>query len=134
MFFDYRDNLIVKILGNMEVFLGSTFSIIFGLIIYNVINLFFFKNLLKRFGLVKKSKKDFYECGFRPQKQKPVQISIQFFMITIFFLLYDIELLFLFPFLSGLSYAGLFDFFIFFIFIFLFVISLVIDYLKHVLY
>jgi len=96
-------------MGDFEVFYSYLISIVFGLVIYNVINIFFFKNLLKRFGLAKLSRKDFYECGFRPQTQKPIKLPIQFLMICIFFLLYDIELLFFFPFLSGLLFSGLFD-------------------------
>ena len=50
-----------------------------------------------RFGVLKVARKDFYECGFRPQNQKPIQVPIQFLLVCIFFLLYDIELIFIFP-------------------------------------
>lgn len=123
-----------NLMGDFEVFYSYVISIIFGVIIYNVINIFFFKNLIKRFGSFKLSRKDFYECGFRPQVQKPIKLSIQFLMICIFFLLYDIELLFFFPFLSSLVFTSFFDIFIFLIFILLFIISMLIDYNRHVLY
>ena len=109
-------------------------SFFFGVIIYNVINVFFYKNLISRFGTFKLSRKDFYECGFRPINQKSIKIPIQFLIICIFFLIYDIELLFFFPFLSGFSYLAIFDLFIFIIFILFFIISLFIDYNKHALY
>jgi NADH:ubiquinone oxidoreductase subunit 3 (subunit A) len=109
-------------------------SLLFSVVIYNVINIMFYKDLLRRFGFFKLSRKDFYECGFRPQLQKPIKLSIQFLMICIFFLLYDIELLFIFPFVSGISFFGFFDFFIFWLFILFFIISMLIDYDRHVLF
>jgi NADH-quinone oxidoreductase subunit A len=121
-------------MGEFEVFYCYVVSLIFGIIIYNVINIFFFKSLLKRFGVFKLGRKDFYECGFRPQSQKPIKLPIQFLMICIFFLLYDIELLFFFPFISGLMFSTLFDWVLFYFFIFLVLISLVIDYNRHALY
>lgn len=121
-------------MGGFEVFSGYLCSLIFGIIIYNVINVFYFKNLLKRFGIFKLGRRDFYECGFRPQTQKPIKLPIQFLLICIFFLLYDIELLFFFPFISGIWYVGLFDLSLFIFFILLFILSLVIDYDRHALY
>ena len=83
-------------LGDFEIFY-TTFSIILlGSIIYNIINSFSFRDLIKRFGFLKTSRRDFYECGFRPITQKTIRIPIQFILICIFFLLYDIELIFYF--------------------------------------
>ena len=65
------------------------------------------------FGFVKISRRDFYECGFRPITQKTIRVPIQFMLICIFFLLYDIELVFLFPFVSGFTFTGLYDILLF---------------------
>jgi NADH:ubiquinone oxidoreductase subunit 3 (subunit A) len=51
-----------------------------------------------------------------------------------FFLLYDIELVFLFPYASGVLFAGLFDLLLLLLFFGLFFLSLVIDYERHALY
>lgn len=72
-------------MGDFEVFFNYFSVIILGIIIYNVISSFTFKNLLKRFGFLKISRKDFYECGFRPQTQKPIKLPIQFLLICVFF-------------------------------------------------
>lgn len=125
----YSINLLT--LGTSEVFISTTWSLLFSIIIFNIINIFFHKNLIKRFGLLKKSKKDFYECGFKPQTQKPIKLSIQFLLILIFFLLYDIELLFFFPFISNIAAISFYDFFLFLLFNFFLILSLVIDYYKH---
>lgn len=120
-------------MGDLEVFFNYINVIILGTIVYNVINLISFKNLLKRFGFLKISRKDYYECGFRPQHQRPIKLPIQFLLITIFFLMYDIEFVFIFPYVSGITYNGFFDFILFFLFFFLFFCSLFIDYERHAL-
>jgi NADH:ubiquinone oxidoreductase subunit 3 (subunit A) len=93
-------------MGDYEV-ISSVLSIfILTTLIYNLLTFFSFKNILYRFGFLKNTRRDFYECGFKPQNQKPIKISIQFLIICIFFLLYDIELIFLFPFISGITFLG----------------------------
>jgi NADH-quinone oxidoreductase subunit A len=109
-------------------------TLVLGIIIYNVIACFSFKNLLKRFGFLKISRRDFYECGFKPQTQKPIKLPIQFLLICVFFLLYDIELVFLFPYVSGIMFTGLYDFLLLIFFFILFAFSLVVDYERHALY
>jgi NADH-quinone oxidoreductase subunit A len=121
-------------LGDFEVFINYFSVLILGVIVYNVINCFAFRDLLKRFGFLKISRRDFYECGFRPQTQKPIRLSVQFLLICVFFLLYDIELIFLFPYVSGIMFVGLYDMLLLLLFFFLFLSSLIIDYERHVLY
>jgi len=96
-------------MGDFEIFIAILSVTILSFIIYNVINLFSFKNLIKRFGFLKIARRDFYECGFRPTSQKTIRLPIQFLLICIFFLLYDIELVFLFPFVSAITFIGLTD-------------------------
>jgi NADH-quinone oxidoreductase subunit A len=121
-------------MGDFEVFINYVTVMILAIIIYNVINIFSFKSLITRFGLTKLSRKDFYECGFKPQKQKPIQLPIQFLLICVFFLLYDVELVFLFPYVSGLLYCGAYDFLLLIFFFLLLLFSLFVDYERHALY
>jgi NADH:ubiquinone oxidoreductase subunit 3 (subunit A) len=120
-------------LGDFEIFFASASVIVLGFIIYNVINCFSFRDLLKRFGFLKISRRDFYECGFRPVTQKTIRLPIQFLLICIFFLLYDIELIFLFPFVSGITFLGLYDTLVIFLFFLVLFISLVFDFNRHAL-
>ena len=83
---------------------------------------------------MKKSRKDFYECGFKPQVQRIIKISIQFLLISVFFLLYDIELVFLFPFVSSFTYIGFYDFLLLILFFLVLFKSLNIDYERHALF
>lgn len=121
-------------MGDFEVFLNYLSVMILGIIVYNIINCFGFRDLLKRFGFLKIARKDFYECGFKPQTQKPIRLPIQFLLICVFFLLYDIELIFLFPYVSGLIFAGFYDSILLLFFFILLLFSLIVDYDRHALY
>jgi NADH:ubiquinone oxidoreductase subunit 3 (subunit A) len=58
-----------------------------------------------------------YECGFEPYEDARNIFEIKFFLLALFFLIFDIEALFLFPwvisldFLTNDSFWYLFDFF-----------------------
>lgn len=107
--------------------------VILTVLVYNIITFTTFKDYLRRFGLLKNTRRDFYECGFKPQTQRPIKISIQFLMICIFFIIYDIELIFLIPFISGLSFLGLYESALLVFFFSVFFSSLIFDYDRHVL-
>ena len=120
-------------MGDFDIFFAVLSVMVLGFVVYNVINCFSFRELLKRFGYLKVARRDFYECGFRPTTQKPIRLPIQFLLICVFFLLYDIELIFLFPFVSGITYCGLYDLVIIILFFFLFFVSLIFDFNRHAL-
>lgn len=121
-------------IGDFDVLFIYMSVLILGVVVYNLINYFTFKDILRRFGFLKIARRDYYECGFRPQTQKPIQLSIQFLLICIFFLLYDIELIFLFPYISGILFTGFFDFLLLLFFFFFFLLSIILDYNRHALY
>jgi len=93
-----------------------------------------YKDLLRRFGFLKATRRDFYECGFRPMSQRPIKITLQFLLIAVFFLLYDIELIFLFPFVAGFTASGFYDLLLVVFFFTILFVSLKIDYERHALY
>lgn len=74
-----------------------------------------------------KNRKKFYECGFKSISDFSITINIKFSMVAIFLLLYDIEFIFLVPFLFNYLYANFIIFFIFLFFITLIILSLVFD-------
>lgn len=120
-------------MGDFDIFFSVTSIIILSFIIYNLLNSFSFRNLIRRFGLLKIARRDFYECGFRPTTQKSVRLPIPFLLICIFFLLYDIELIFLFPLVSAISFFGLLDFALLLFFFIVLLVSLTFDSQRHAL-
>jgi NADH:ubiquinone oxidoreductase subunit 3 (subunit A) len=121
-------------MGDFELFVCVLSVVLLAVLVYNVITCLSYKDILRRFGFLKNTRRDFYECGFKPQTQKPVRISIQFLLICIFFLLYDIELVFLFPFFSGSTFLGLLDLSLIFLFFTVLFLSLNLDYERHALF
>lgn len=101
--------------------------------IISILSIFSLKNILLRFGVLKSSRRDYYECGFRPSSQKTIQISSQFFIICILFLIYDIELIFSFPLISSILMNNFVDFFNFFLIYITMCLSLIYDYDKNLL-
>jgi len=120
-------------MGDFEIMNALLSVALLAVVVFTVINVLTFKDFLRRFGLLKLSRRDFYECGFKPQTQQPINISIQFILICIFFLLYDIELVFLFPFVSGYTFSGLYDLILIILFFTVFGVSLSVDYERHAL-
>lgn len=121
------------VMGDFEIFLGILTVTLLAVVVYNVITAISFRDLLRRFGFFKTARRDFYECGFRPQTQKPIRLPIQFLLICVFFLLYDIELIFLFPLVSSSTFLVFHDLFLLVVFFLLFLLSLVIDFNRHAL-
>jgi NADH:ubiquinone oxidoreductase subunit 3 (subunit A) len=121
-------------MGDFELFICFMSVSLLSTLVYNVITVLSFKDILRRFGFLKATRRDFYECGFKPQTQRPVRISLQFLLICVFFLLYDIELVFLFPFVSGITYTGLYDLLLLILFFSVLLVSLNVDYERHALY
>lgn len=121
-------------MGDFELFICVISVSLLSTVVYNVITILSFKDILRRFGFLKATRRDFYECGFKPQTQRPVRISLQFLLICVFFLLYDIELVFLFPFVSGITHTGLYDLLLLILFFSVLLISLNVDYERHALY
>lgn len=78
-------------------------------------------------------KKKFYECGFNSLTDINIQININFLLIGIFLILYDIEFTFLFPFLFNITYVNLINFIFFTIFFLLIILSLLYDWQSNAL-
>jgi len=59
-----------------------------------------------------------YECGFEPFEDARTFFDIRFYLIALLFLLFDIEVLFLFPWSLSLSCIGFFGFWLMIEFLF----------------
>ena len=42
-----------------------------------------------------------YECGIVPSNEPPERFPVKFFLVAMIFIVFDIEIIFLFPFASG---------------------------------
>lgn len=51
-----------------------------------------------------------YECGFEPFDDARMPFDVQFYLVAILFIIFDLEIAFLFPWAAAFSEVGLFGF------------------------
>ena len=73
------------------------------------------------------AKKQFYECGFKAISELNIQVNINFSLVCVFLILYDIEFTFLFPILFNFFSISFCDFLLVLFFILLIIVSLIYD-------
>lgn len=115
---------------------------IYNFLVGDIVLFFFFKNILifsiifwilliicSYFYKIKnhKSKKQFCECGFKSLSDINIQININFIMVAVFLVLYDIEFVLLFPILFNIIHISIYNYMFFSIFIILIIASLFYD-------
>ena len=110
-----------------------------GLIVLNCFIFSFIFWLLTFFSKIfyvskyKNYKLDFYECGFQRTSFLKVNYSIQYILLSTFLILYDGELLLLYPVFMDLVYTSNYIITVIFFFIFLLVLAVLVDYLYSTL-
>ena len=95
------------------------FGMIFWLLVWASEYFFTKKNHL--------AKKQFYECGFKTLSELNIQINLNFSMMCVFLILYDIEFTFLFPILFNFWNISILNFLFLILFLILILASLYYD-------
>ena len=99
----------IGIFENIQYFI---FVFFLGSLICLILTCFLYKYIIIRVNSLKNERKSFYECGFKPNIQKPIQISLQFIVISILFILFDTDLLFFYPLVSSIFFFSVSDLFL----------------------
>ena len=74
-----------------------------------------------------------YECGFEPFNDSRMEFDIRFYLVAILFIIFDLEIAFLFPWAITLGNIGLFGFFSMMLFLFILTIGFIYDWKKGAL-
>jgi len=74
-----------------------------------------------------------YECGFSPLGDARSKFSVQFYLVAILFIIFDLEVLFLFPFAVTLYETSLYGFWVVLIFLIILTIGYVYEWSKGAL-
>lgn len=74
-----------------------------------------------------------FECGFEPIGDTKDMFSVHFYMVSILFLIFDLEILFLFPWSINIEKSGLLGFLSIICFILLLLIGFAFEWLEGVL-
>jgi len=74
-----------------------------------------------------------YECGFIPFTNRRLNFNINFHVVAILFIIFDLEVLFLFPWVVNLPFIGLFGFYSMVVFFALLVLGLILEFRSGIL-
>lgn len=74
-----------------------------------------------------------YECGFDPFEDSLYQFDIKFYLVSIIFILFDIEISFLFPWIIVFDQLDLFNFIIIILFLLILCISFLYEWYRGAL-
>ena len=78
-------------------------------------------------------KKSPYECGFEGQGKVRNNFSVQFYLVAILFIIFDLEIAFLVPWAISLKSIGAFGYYSMMFFLFILTIGLIYEYKKEAL-
>jgi NADH:ubiquinone oxidoreductase subunit 3 (subunit A) len=81
-------------------------------------------------------KNSVYECGFDTFSLNPIikNFEIEFLLIALLFLIFDLEIMLLIPWILFYSHLGIFGYLIFLIFLIILLIGFLIEYFRGILH
>ena len=74
-----------------------------------------------------------YECGFEAFDDSRMEFDVRFYLVAILFIIFDLEIVFLFPWAISLGKIGLFGFISMMIFLFILTIGFIYEWKKGAL-
>ena len=74
-----------------------------------------------------------YECGFDPFEDSRMEFDVRFYLVAILFIIFDLEIAFLFPWAISLGKIGIFGFISMMIFLFILTIGFIYEWKKGAL-
>ena len=115
-------------------FLQNYFSILLFLIIALILSVgFIMVNFLFSPKNPDPEKLSSYECGFEPFSDSRIEFDVRFYLVAILFIIFDLEIAFLFPWAISLGQIGLFGFISMMIFLFILTIGFIYEWKKGAL-
>ena len=74
-----------------------------------------------------------YECGFEAFENSRMKFDVRYYLVAILFIIFDLEIAFLFPWAVALDEIGVYGFLAMAIFLFILVIGFVYEWMKGAL-
>jgi len=74
-----------------------------------------------------------YECGFQPFEDTRQKFDIKYYLVAILFIVFDLEIMFVFPWIKIWAYVGIFGLVILFVFLVVLTIGFIYEVKKEAL-
>ena len=74
-----------------------------------------------------------YECGFEPFNDSSIEFDVRFYLVAILFIIFDLEIAFLFPWAISLGNIGILGFCSMMIFLFILTVGFIYEWKKGAL-
>ena len=74
-----------------------------------------------------------YECGFEPFDETRGKFEVKFYLVAILFIIFDLEIIFLFPWAVAFKEIGIFGFWSMMFFLFVLTVGFIYEWLKGAL-
>jgi len=74
-----------------------------------------------------------YECGFHPFEDTRQEFNVRFYLVSILFIIFDLEIVFLFPWIISLKFLSLNSFFLIIFFLIILTVGFIYEWLKGAL-
>ena len=117
-----------------EIFLEDYFSIVLFLLIALVLSCgFILLNFVLSPSRPDPEKLSPYECGFEPFNDSRMEFDVRFYLVAILFIIFDLEIAFLFPWAISLGKIGIFGFVSMMIFLAILTIGFIYEWKKGAL-
>tara|TARA_Y100000996_G_scaffold402731_1_gene374998 strand:- start:214 stop:585 length:372 start_codon:yes stop_codon:yes gene_type:complete len=117
-----------------EIFLEDYFSIVLFLLIALVLSCgFILLNFMLSPSRPDPEKLSPYECGFEPFDDSRMEFDVRFYLVAILFIIFDLEIAFLFPWAISLGKIGIFGFVSMMIFLAILTIGFIYEWKKGAL-
>ena len=125
MFMNY--NYGISIINEyIYIYISLFLSCLISIILYGVVVILTYK----QYDLEKISA---YECGFHPYEDTREKFNIRFYLVSILFIIFDLEITFLFPWAITLKYIDSFGFWTMFFFLVILTLGFIYEWIKGAL-
>ena len=115
-------------------FLKDYLSILIFLLIALILSLgFIVLNFLLSPNNPDPEKLSAYECGFEPFSDSRMEFDVRFYLVAILFIIFDLEIAFLFPWAVSLAHIGALGFWSMMIFLFVLTVGFIYEWKKGAL-
>lgn len=116
---------------NINTIINIFFLFIILLIIPSII--FILNIILSKKTLKNREKNSSFECGFDPISNTRIPFRIQFFLISLIFLIFDIEITLLIPLIYSILFFNISIIFSFIIFMLILIVRIYIEYSENII-